>query len=629
MSRLVRVFQPAPALVSVLNLVPDPGFRGPGEDLYVHGHNSGEPAEVPGPPGITGVRVVGVSGNNDTHIAPGGRNADGEFQLGMRPGATYTASVSVFLPEPLTGALNIAALRIIPGCQFGDVIKWTVAHSRPARNEFGHHRISVTFTVPAKATAAWIRLHCGMSRGHGEVYWHSFTLTETDWPVDHFDGSTPGDDFYAYEWTGAPNASPSRRTLRVAEGVSPAAIVTEAVRQAAAGAHAQARALLAVLGDDRAAEARAAEARVQLAAAQRGSGSEAAARKALARTGGGAYELGLLALRDNSAAAAEKLLGQALDGSPERAYALAAAYDKLKRRADSKRTSAAGLAHDHGLPFDGPAVLDLDVKSFGARRELGIFLAKHLDQIRVQAEQRLAWPVATTLDQPIFIYWAQGFTAAPPLVRTCLAQLRATNPDASVHELTDETIGNYVDIPPDITALLGDNKTHFSDLLRLVLLEKYGGVWVDGTCYVTEPLRPHIDRALEQGSVFAFNYHGPYISNWLLAAGPGSYAMHLWRAASFLWWELRGELIDYFLHHHIFEMLHHLDPRFRADWDAGLRLSSKPPHALQAAMLNPYETATFRAMLGGSFAHKLRYKYQPDEVTSESYLAHLIRNDLP
>jgi len=628
MGRLVRAFRPAtPTVTSVVNLAGDPGFRGKGEDLYVHGHNSAELTEVPGLTGVTGARVVGLGGDNDTHIAPGGRNADGEFRLGMRPGVTYTASASVFLPAPLTGELNVAALRVIPGCQIGAAIKWVVAQSPPARNEFGHHRVGVTFTVPAKATAAWVRLHCGMSRGHGEVYWHSFMLTETDVPVDYFDGSTPEDDFYAYEWTGEPNASPSRRTVRVTGPATPEAIAAEAVRRAAGGGGAEARALLARIPDD------------QVAAALVLQASGTDARKTLTRlarqhdpAGDAAYALGLIALRKNAATTAEPWLRQALEkrpDAPERAYSLAYAYDKLKRRDDSKRTSAAGLVHDTGLPFDGPAVLGLDVKSFGARRELGVFLAEHLDQIRTQAEQRLAQPVATTFDQPVFVYWAQGFAAAPPLVRACVAQLRATNPGAEVHELTDETIGSYVDLPPDIAAKLGANKTHFSDLLRLMLLEKYGGVWIDGTCYVTEPLRPHIDRALEQGSVFAFNYHGPYISNWLLAARPGSYAMHLWRAASFLWWEERGELIDYFLHHHVFEMLHHLDARFRAEWDEGLRLSSRPPHALQTAMLKPYDPAAFRRMTGGAFAHKLRYKYQPSEVTSESYLSRIIRADLP
>ncbi len=613
----------AGAQPTVVNLVPDPAFRGGLDGLYVHKHNTCELVEVPGRPKVIGARVTGSNDNNDTHIAPGGRNQPGDLRLGMRPGGTYTACVSVFLPEPLTGLLNPGALRIIPGCVVGGSTRWAVAQSARARNEFGEHRISVTFTVPADATAAWIRLHSGMSAGHGVVYWYDYALTETDHPVDYFDGSTPDDEFFTYEWTGVPNASPSRRTLRVGPG---SAVAEQAVRLAARGEVAEAEALA---GTDQLLTARLRAAR----------GDTAAARPELRRLaqtddpdGDAAYELGTLALAEGAWPTAVKWLRTAVEkrpATPERHYRLAFAYDKLKRRDDSKRTAADGLEHDGPLPFDGRAVLDLDVKCFGARREVGLFLDEHLDQIRTQAEQRLARPAATTLDQPIFVYWGQGFGQAPPLIRACVAALRANNPGERVHLLTDADLAYYVDVPEDLAAALAGNKTHFSDLLRLLLLEKFGGVWVDGTCFVSEPLRPHIDRALAEGSVFAFNYHGPYVSSWLLAARRGSYAMHLWRAAIFLWWERRGELIDYFLLHHFFEMLHHLDPRFRAEWDEGLRLSSAPPHALQTEMLRPYDPARFREIMAGSFAHKLRYKYQPYEVTSDSYLAHVIRADLP
>src|SRR3954447_5068875 len=249
-SRRFQAPPPVPAAPVVVNLVPDPGFRGvldrPFETggIYVHSHATCKLTGVPGLPGATGAPVVGVNDNNATHIAPGGRNAPGQFRRGIRAGATYTAGVSVFLPEPLTGALNSAALRIVPGCIVDDTIRWTLALSAPARNEYGHHRISVTFTVPRGAKAAWIRLHSGMSQDHGTVYWYAFSLTETDHAVGYFDGSTPDDDFHTYEWTGAPDASPSRRTLRVAEGVAATAIAEEAVRLAAAGEAADAEALV-------------------------------------------------------------------------------------------------------------------------------------------------------------------------------------------------------------------------------------------------------------------------------------------------------------------------------------------------------------------------------------------------
>ncbi|GGN54800.1 hypothetical protein GCM10010112_04860 [Actinoplanes lobatus] len=599
--------EPAPAPPSVLNLVPDPGFRGDPAAVPVSAATA-EAVEVPGRPGVTGLRVTGLAdGDDGTFAVPAG--------ITLRPGGTYTASVSVFLAEPLGGRLHRSALRLAAEWTADDAAAVAPARSAPARNEHGHHRISVTFTVPAGARDAVVRLCAGMAAGQGAVVWYHYAVTETAAPVPHFDGSTPDDPWFTYEWTGEPDASPSRRTLL------PTAPASGLPRLTAG----EAAFLRSSAGDDPPALARIALAEDDLTAA----GTELRrVVKAGDPDGEAAYRLGLIALAGRRWAAAEQLLRSAAAKSPEdfeRGYALAAAYDRLRRRDDSRRASAAALVHDTELPFDGPAVLDSDVPAFGARRELGIFLAGHLGQIRTQAAQRLDRPVRSRFDQPIFVYWAQGFDAAPPVVRACLAALRAHNP--GVHALSRDDIGNYVDVPEDLAAALKDDHGHFSELLRMLLLEKFGGVWVDATCLVSEPLRPHVDRALAKGSVFAFDYTGPYLSNWFLAARADSYVMHLWRAASFLWWEKRGELIDPLLHHHVFEMLWHFDDRFRAEWDAGLRLNATPPHALRSVMLRPYEPEMFQTIMEGAFAHKLRLRYDPGELSSESYLARIIRGD--
>ncbi|MEU4619038.1 capsular polysaccharide synthesis protein [Actinoplanes sp. NPDC023801] len=543
--------EPAPVPPADGELAADPGFRDAPENIDVPATVTAERVEVPGRPGVSGLSVTGAGA--DSGIAPPARP--------LRPGVTYRAEVSVHLAEPL----NAPILRVIPEWVVDEPADRAAIRSMPARNEYGHHRISLTFTVPAGARDALVRLHSG----EGTAIWYDYSLTTVVTPAETV---RPEDD--------DPLAA-GRAAL--AAGDVPTAV--KALRQ------------VVKAGDP---------------------------------DGEAAWELGRIELAEQRWAAAEQLLRGAVAKQPEayeRGYALALAYDRLKRRDDSRRASAAALIHDTKLPFDGAALLDSDVTSFGARREVGIFLAEHLPQIRTQAGQRLARPVHSTFDQPIFVYWAQGFEVAPPVVRACLAALKATNPDSRVHELSLATIGNYVDMPEDLVASLAGDHYHFSDLLRMLLLEKFGGIWVDATCLVTEPLRSHVDRALARGSVFAFNYTGPYLVNWFLASRPDSYVMHLWRAASFLWWEKRGEIVDFLLHHHIFEMLHRLDDRFRAEWDAGLRLNATPPHALQSVLLKPYEPEMFQTIMESSFVHKLRHSLPADPPDSESYLSRIIRGD--
>ena len=56
-------------------------------------------------------------------------------------------------------------------------------------------------------------------------------------------------------------------------------------------------------------------------------------------------------------------------------------------------------------------------------------------------------------------------------------------------------MGQYVDIPDYILQKYRAGKmtrTHFSDILRLHLLSRYGGVWIDSTILMTEHLPKYI-----------------------------------------------------------------------------------------------------------------------------------------
>ncbi len=656
---------PAPPAGEVVNLAPNPAFRATGSrrelevdgatravdlfdqpfgagGLYVHVHDVAFADDIPGRPGVRGARVVGTDDDNDTHVAPGGRNEPGQFRLGMRPGRTYTAAVSVALEAPLTGTLHPLALRVVPGCIVTDAVRWTLARSHPARNEAGDHRISVTFTVPPDAGAAWLRLVSGMSRGHGSVVWHSLCLTETDHPVEYFDGGGGSGPLHRTRWLGAPDASPSVRSrlpLRaddVAPGTSGRQDVAAEAARLATVEPAEAQAFADVLLDRPDPVAWVAAARP--AAAR---GEWPAARALLDRAlaagdpdGAAAAELGRDAVRRRAWDEAARWYRTALDARPDdarRGYGLARGLDRTGHRAEARPVAAEALRHDPDVPaeLDAEAMLALDEKAFGARLDVGRFVVEHLPLIRTMASDRLATAPVAALADPVFVYWGQGFDAAPPLVRRCRNLLRATNPDLDVHELTDATVPYYVDVPPDLLEAVGDDRTHRSDLLRLALLECYGGVWLDATCLVTEPLAPHLRAAFAASDAFAFTYAGPLLSSWFLAARRGSYVVRMWRAALWLWWERRGELVDYFLLHHVFELLHHLDDEFRAEWDKGLRLSAYPPHALQEVMLRRYDPHRYTEIVAGSFVHKLRYKYDAADVRPDSYLAHVVRGDLP
>ncbi|RDJ93388.1 DUF2847 family protein, partial [Lacticaseibacillus rhamnosus] len=111
---------------------------------------------------------------------------------------------------------------------------------------------------------------------------------------------------------------------------------------------------------------------------------------------------------------------------------------------------------------------------------------------------------AERIPRRIWFLWLQGLDEAPPVVRMCYESWRQQNPGWELIFLTAENVGDWVDFQPSSPRLSHLSRNHLSDLIRIALLSKYGGVWVDSTCLCVQDL----DRWLEKAQGMpAINFH--------------------------------------------------------------------------------------------------------------------------
>ncbi len=124
----------------------------------------------------------------------------------------------------------------------------------------------------------------------------------------------------------------------------------------------------------------------------------------------------------------------------------------------------------------------------------------------------------------IWFLWFQGIDKAPLIVQKCYLSWKRDNPDWNVILLHDGNLSAYIDIAAIIEPN-ADNITRQaqSDIIRINLLQKYGGVWVDATCYCCQPLDKWLSDYLDTG-FFAFRDPGPDrpIASWFLASCEGA-----------------------------------------------------------------------------------------------------------
>jgi hypothetical protein len=300
-------------------------------------------------------------------------------------------------------------------------------------------------------------------------------------------------------------------------------------------------------------------------------------------------------------------------------------------RAHELRQDAPGCdeAIRRALALDGGAsTLDERLLRAGpfelrSRRRITKFVRANLDRIRA---------LAATLDAPapaqgrrLFVYWGQDFAAAPPIVQRCLAEVRRHHAPDDLVLLTDANRDEWARVPDDVTSAIGDDRTKLSDALRLELLWRHGGVWLDATCL---PVADVLAETASRPGFFAFELRPRRPSSWLLSAPPGNPVVGLLCAAQRLYWTHFGGPRAYYAIHQLFEALVLLDEDFRREWRESPRPSADPPHALQRMWNQPYDDASVDHVLRRSWVHKLTYKYDAAEAAPGTILDRLLTTGL-
>ena len=94
-------------------------------------------------------------------------------------------------------------------------------------------------------------------------------------------------------------------------------------------------------------------------------------------------------------------------------------------------------------------------------------------------------------DLPIWVIWFQGMQNAPDLVKSCYEYLKMNSNGRKVNLITLENYKDYIDMPEELIdrAKKGTVRwAHISDLIRCKLLYSYGGIYIDATVLVTQPI---------------------------------------------------------------------------------------------------------------------------------------------
>ena len=236
----------------------------------------------------------------------------------------------------------------------------------------------------------------------------------------------------------------------------------------------------------------------------------------------------------------------------------------------------------------------------------------------------------------IWVFWWTGEETAPPIVKACLKSIRENAAGREVMFLDASNYSQYVDFPEYFLEKHSRGQiTHaaFADALRVSLLARHGGVWIDATVFLSQPLPEHLftDRfyTLRTVDEKALYYSKSRWCGYFLAGSSSFPLFSFVRDMLLAYWERSEYIIDYLLMDYIFGIA---CKHFREISDV---MEQLPDNNTQRAKLmnainEPYDEALFsRLEHGDTFASKLSWRYgDPRERTAGGELTnygHLLR----
>lgn len=143
------------------------------------------------------------------------------------------------------------------------------------------------------------------------------------------------------------------------------------------------------------------------------------------------------------------------------------------------------------------------------------------------------------LKKRIWFMWLAGMQNPPEMVQKCYDAWKYYNPDWELTVLCRDNLHEYV----DLEAIIGTPDYQqmevqaLSNIIRLNVLAKHGGVWSDATVLCRKPLESWLPLFAKEG-YFAFDRPGPErpIATWFMYGDPKSRLLNCLNDVSNRFW---------------------------------------------------------------------------------------------
>lgn len=241
------------------------------------------------------------------------------------------------------------------------------------------------------------------------------------------------------------------------------------------------------------------------------------------------------------------------------------------------------------------------------------------------------------LRNKIWICWWQGIDNAPEIVKACVDSIKRNAGKCEIILITEDNYKNYVSFPAWVeekrkVGII--SRTIYSDLLRMNLLSRYGGIWIDSTFFCTKPCFEEYMRqplwSIKRPDYLHCSVAGGYFANYSL----GCNYENRWIFKvifDFLcnYWKVNDKLVDYLLTDYVI-VLAQCHNKDIADVFAKIQPNNKWCDELFKVLGQQFDEERWRKISEDTCLYKLTWKQSFDKIVDgkETFYGKLIGGTL-
>lgn len=179
----------------------------------------------------------------------------------------------------------------------------------------------------------------------------------------------------------------------------------------------------------------------------------------------------------------------------------------------------------------------------------------------------------SNLERNIFLLWLQGWENAPWFNKQVAESWEINNPGWKIHYIDSNNLKDYI---PDIDYLYDEKRNITpqakSDIIRINLLNKYGGVWADATLLCMQPLDNWVHSAIKPSGFWMYHGNGAKMpveigpASWFIISQKNNYIINKWKYLCDEYWNSNEQTYGYFWMDELFKNAYNSDNKFKEIW---------------------------------------------------------------